>query len=184
MGWVSDQVRLRRQRVFALDLSDQLQEVAARIPVEMIPVDENNVELARSFRTAHTIGNFTQFLRQGYLGLYAAAAGGVVGHAWAAICREEPFCVCGYFQLRPGEALILYCNVVETSRGQQIYPAMLAALTRRIFKETMTRRVLVDTAVDNHASLHGIVKAGFRPVGTGTYLQIRGHLIFARLRNV
>ena len=84
----------------------------------------------------------------------------------------------GYIKISQNEALIHYCNVSESHRGKNIYPAMLAALCQRLFSEVKVRRVLIDTEVDNKASLRGIANVGFKPLGKGTYIQFRGWLIY------
>jgi RimJ/RimL family protein N-acetyltransferase len=173
---------VRRQEVFVIESPQQIVDSPAAIPLELAPVTAENIERGRDFRAASTLADFARFLRKGYLGVYAIAADRVVGHAWAAVCRDTPIKAGGYFRLKPGEALILYCNVAPEQRGRRIYPAMLNELCRRLFRETATRRILVDTEADNASSLRGIARAGFRRLGRGLYVQVMGRLVFARLR--
>ena len=127
---------------------------------------------------------FRRFLQEGQYGIYAKLNEKVVGHAWAKACTENHCIVNGYMDISEGEALIHFCNVSECERGGNTYPAMLITLCRRLFCEAQVSRVIIDTEADNHASLRGIVKVGFKLFGMGTYFQFCGRLLFKRFEYV
>jgi len=103
--------------------------------------------------------------------------GVVRGHAWMARDRR----VAGYFSVQADEAFIHFCHVDPTCRGRSLYAHMLVDMARRAFAQAGTRRVLIDTAVDNISSQRGLQKAGFRPVASGIFVQLGGRLLSSRL---
>ena len=170
--------RIRRQKVFNLTSPDDINVVTAKKNIDFIDVTFDNVDIVKEFRGEAQVKAFREFLQEGQYGVYADFNGKVIGHAWAKVCRKH-FCrVNGYIDISKDEALIHYCNVSECQRGNNIYPTMLIALCRRLFYEARVSRVIIDTAVDNYASLRGIAKVGFKPLVMGTYFQFRGRLLF------
>jgi len=172
--------KLRRQRAFACPAPDELPEVDAAIPIALEPVTPENVDRVTDFRTRAEAAGFRAFLDRGQVGLFAVHDGRVIGHAWAVVCRGGRCLANGYFRLRAGEALIHFCRVGDSWRGKRVYPAMLAALAKRLLADEGVRRVLVDSEAANAASLRGIARAGFREIGRGTYVQVFGRLVMAR----
>lgn len=60
---------------------------------------------------------------------------------------------------------------------------MLAFLCNRLFDKAGVKRILIDTEINNYPSLKGISKVGFKPLGTGTYIQLLGKLIFKQVKS-
>ena len=170
--------KVRRQRVFYISNPNNVTTVDTKAAIAITEVTFDNVGRVVDFRSEGYARAFHRFLEEGQYGVYAWLESKVVGHAWAKICGSCHCRVNGYMDIRQNEALIHFCNVREDQRGQNIYPAMLAILCQRLFAEANVSRVLIDTELDNKASLRGIVKAGFNPLGTGLYVQFLGHLIF------
>ena len=175
-GWF----KARRQRVFVLTMSGELSCHSAKIPISIQNITPDNVERVTDFRDRDKERVFRRFLNEGQVGIYAISDSKVVGHAWAVICHKKRNMANGYFELQKGEVLIHFCNVKESCRGQGIYPAMLVALCKRLFGEIGSNKIFIDTEVDNIASVRGIQKAGFRPLGQYLFLQFRNTLIYKK----
>ena len=174
--------RVRRLRLFCLEDQGALQAGPARLPIAIAPATPADATPIAELRGLVRANAFGRYLAEGQLGVYAWLERRVVGHAWAVICRAERHRANGYFDLGRDEALIHSCYVDEAHRGQGIYPAMLAALGQRLFEEAGIRRIWIDTEAGNRASLRGIAKVGFKPVGEGLYIQYRRRLLFKRTR--
>ncbi len=174
-------LKIRRQRIFYLDNPNDITTVNAKVNITISELTFDNVERVTDFRGKGFVTAFDKFLKEGQYGVYAWLDSKVVGHAWAKVCRQSLCRVNGYMNICKGEAFIHYCNVSETRRGQGIYPVMLVVLCRRLFYEASVCRIVIDTETDNIASLHGIAKVGFHPLGTGIYIQLAGHLLYKHL---
>jgi RimJ/RimL family protein N-acetyltransferase len=179
VGRFSRIIQIRRQRVFVLDRLEEMKLVQPRLPLSIFTVTSENVERIGEFRTEDVVRHFQRFLKAGEIGVFAERDGRVVGHAWGAVCRKETRRVNDYFKLRQGEALIHFCSVQESWRGLRIYPAMLSALVAMLFTGQNLHRVFIDTGIDNLASVRGILKVGFRPLGRYLYVIIRGRCVLA-----
>ena len=173
-------INVRRQNIFFASGLDAVIPVVPKTGVNITEITCDNIECVADFRSEKYVGTFYRFLEQGQYGVYAWLNSKVVGHAWAKVCRDQSCRVNGYLDICRNEALIHFCNVKADQRGNNIYPAMLAVLCQRLFVEADVSRVLIDTEVKNQASLRGIAKVGFKPLGTGFYIQFRGRLIFKR----
>ncbi|HUT35659.1 MAG TPA: GNAT family N-acetyltransferase [Planctomycetota bacterium] len=173
-------IRVRRQQLFELTDPADILAVQPKLDIAMVFVTEENVDRVTDFRDETVAAAFRGFLREGQLGVYAVAGGRVVGHAWALVCARERCRANGYLALRQGEACIHFCQVREERRGRNVYPAMLVALCGRLFQEAKVRRVIIDAALDNTASLRGIRKVGFRPTERRLYVQLAGRLLLGR----
>ena len=177
---IRQMLQIRRQRIFYLDDPASIMNVNMKTDVTISEVTFYNVERLIDFRSKRFVATFRKFLKEGQCGVYAWLDSKVVGHAWAKVCRPSRCRVNGYMDIYKGDALIHYCNVSEAHRGQIIYPLMLVALCQRLFSQAEVKRILIDTEFDNKASLQGIAKVGFKLLGTGTYVQFRGRLLFKR----
>jgi RimJ/RimL family protein N-acetyltransferase len=174
-------LRVRRQRVFYLCDPDDIVAVNAKAAIiDITEVTLDNIDRVADFRSERYVGTFRRLLEGGQYGVYAWRDLKVVGHAWAKVCRGCHCRVNGYMDIRQNEALIHFCSVSQDQRGRNIYPAMLGALCQRLFTEASVSRVFIDTDINNQASLRGIGKVGFRPLGTGLYILLLGHLVFKR----
>lgn len=169
---------IRRQQIFCLISPGDIVAVQVKATVSITEVSPKNVERVTDFKSEILATTFRGFLEEGQYGVYAWLESKVVGHAWAKVCRQSHCRVNGYMDIYQGDALIHYCNVSKAQRGQNIYPLMLVALCRCLFSQARVSRILIDTEVSNSASLRGITKVGFEPLGTGTYVQLGGHLLF------
>jgi len=176
--------KIRRQKVFYLTSPDDINVVAARKKIDLIDVMLSNVDFVKEFRDEAQVKLFRRFLKKGQYGVYAKFNEKVIGHAWAKVCRKHRCRVNGYMDISKDEALIHCCNVNKYHRGNNIYPNMLMVLCRRLFYEAKVGCVIIDTEVNNHASLRGIAKVGFKPLGLGTYFQFRGRLLFKHFKYI
>ena len=175
---------IRRQQIFCLTSPGDIAAGQVKATVSITEVSPKNVARVTDFRAKPFITRFRSFLEEGQYGVYAWLESKVVGHAWAKVCRQSHCRVNGYMDIYQGDALIHYCNVSKAQRGQNIYPLMLVALCQCLFSQARVSRILIDTEVSNSASLRGITKAGFEPLGTGTYVQFGGHLLFKRFTSL
>jgi len=175
---------VRHQRIFYLDDANDIVSVDAKVGIDIQEVTFANVESITDFRTREHVATFRRYLEEGQYGIYAWLDSKVVGHAWATVCKSSHCRVNGYMDIYQGEAFIHYCSVSKNQRGQGIYPSMLVALCQRLFSQAKVKRVLIDAEIDNIASLHGIAKVGFKPLGTGTYVQFREYLLFKHFVNL
>jgi hypothetical protein len=174
-------IRIRRQRIFYLDAPNDIITVSNKADIKISKVTSDNVERVVDFRAIEHAGTSRKYLTEGQYGIYAWLGAKVVGHAWAKLCTKPHFMVNRYFDLKQGEAFIHYCNVDEDHRGQDVFPLMLACLCHRLFDEAKAKRIIIDTEVDNEPSLRGIAKVGFKPLGSGIYVQFLGRRIFKRV---
>jgi len=170
--------KIRRQQIFFLDDPNDINTVSTMVNIKLTEVTFDNVEHVTDFRSKEHAAKFYGFLEEGQYGIYAWIDSQVVGHAWAEVCRKCRCRVSGYMDISQNEAFIHYCNVSKSYRGKNIYPAMLAVLCQKLFSKVKIQRVLIDTEVNNKASLRGIAKVGFKPLGEGIYIQVRGRLIY------
>jgi ribosomal protein S18 acetylase RimI-like enzyme len=72
-------------------------------------------------------------------------------------------------RLGSGEAYIWDCATLPAYRGQRLYPALLAHITRTLRAEGF-RQVLIGAETDNLASQQGFRLAGFQPVADMLHL--------------
>lgn len=86
----------------------------------------------------------------------------IAAYAWASACEiyvDEIACL---YPVAPGEIFIYDCYVEAVCRGNGIYPAMLEAIVRDFAqREPNVKRAVIAASVLNHASIRGILKAGF-----------------------
>lgn len=171
--------KIRRQQVFFFDNPNDINVITAMTDIKLTEITFDNVEHIMDFRIEKEhAATFRKFLEEGQYGIYAWIDSKVVGHAWAKVCEKRYCKVNGYIKISQNEALVHYCNVSKSYRGKNIFPVMLSAISQKLFSEMEVRRVLIDTEVDNKASLRGIAKVGFKPLGMCIYVQFIGRLIY------
>ena len=175
---------VRSQRIFYLTATDDLNVVAAKKEIDLVVVTFDNVDRVNEFRDDVQSKMFREYLKEGQHGVYAKFDGKVIGHAWAKVCRKNRCRVNGYIDIAENQALIHCCNVSACYRGNNMYPAMLVSLCHRLFCEAQVSRVIIDTEIDNYASLRGIAKVGFKPLALGIYFQFHGRLLFEYVKPI
>lgn len=174
--------KIRRQKVFFLTNPNDINAVTAKKKINLIDVTFDNVDFVKVLRSEAQVKVFYSFLEEGQYGVYAKLNDKVIGYAWAKVCRKD-FCrVNSYMDISKDEALIHYCNVSKYYRGNNIYPAMLVTLCHRLFYEAKVKRIIIDTEMNNHSSLRGIAKVGFKLLGMGIYFQFRRRLLFKHFK--
>jgi len=171
---------IRKQKIFIIQNKKELKKVSPKIKVHITEINFNNLEYLKDFRGEEYINKFKKFLIENQIGIYAWNNNKVIGHAWAFICKEKRCKVNRYIYIKEGEALIHFCNVKEEYRGKNIYPFMLTNLSNFLFTSDRLNKILIDTEKDNISSIKGIEKAGFTFIGTGTYFQILGKLVYTK----
>jgi RimJ/RimL family protein N-acetyltransferase len=157
-------------------------------PIEGVSVEELSRESAAALprEDADVRRQMERFEALGFKGAYVVRCSGRVAHLAALVTAElDAHLPVRNVRLAPGEAEITHCLTLPDFRGQGIYPFAIRALCR-VAAERGVHRVFMITAAANHASQHGIEKAGFRRRGTivgvvlpfwpgGTRFTFRGH---------
>lgn len=152
-------VRLVRYRVFewvgeSVDVDD--------VGIDFEVITPDNADRVTIFRSPDVARRFASMAISGHLGLFALLEGRVVGHAWAQPASDRSQLVNGYFDLRPGEALIHFCGVDPAFRGRRIFGRLLVELAKRLQDYPLATHVFVDAEASNSASLKGISTSGFK----------------------
>jgi len=93
----------------------------------------------------------------------------IVAVHWVSTTHETN----GLVTLEPGDCVIGPCVTAPISRGRGIYPMMLSAICRDRRMQGQRRAYMV-VNVDNHASIRGIEKAGFRQIQRKTLTRLLG----------
>ncbi len=123
------------------------------------PATLENVADVLHFETPFLLELYKEFLNRGDRGYLAYLEGRCVHRSWVQLGPQR---VTLFRRLRrdlaAGEAYIHYCETAPEARGQNVYPAVLAHITREL---GATHRVLIATVLQNAASVRGILKAGF-----------------------
>jgi RimJ/RimL family protein N-acetyltransferase len=168
----------RRQVIYEILLPAMLPNSERAEAIEITPITLDNVAEVAVIRTSEVVDRFRGFLREGQVGVYARQDSRVVGHAWAVLAGPRDRRVNGYFFLKANEALVHQCLVEAAQRGRGIFPAMLRAMSRRLFAEKAVQRVILDTERDNAASQRAANKAGFRALGWVDFHFFRNRFFF------
>jgi GNAT superfamily N-acetyltransferase len=93
----------------------------------------------------------------------------IVAVHWVSTTHETN----GLVTLEPGDCVIGPCVTTPAYRGRGIYPMMLSAICRDRRTQGQRRAYMV-VNVDNHASVRGIEKAGFRQTQRMTLTRVLG----------
>ncbi len=124
------------------------------LPLDMVPITEENAHLVRKLRGNEFEGQFRYQLSLGDFGYYAYYDGKPVGYGWVKHRGSDDF----FFRI--GEGCVYLCRffVHESMRGHGIYPAMITALTER---ESGVDSFYIAVERGNEASERGLKKVGF-----------------------
>lgn len=170
-------ITIRRQEHLAFNVAMSSYEPSVE-GVTIIGVDKENVARITEFRGLSELRLFSEFLKQGRIGVFALASETVVGHAWATCGKSGGRRVNGYFRLQPGQALVHHCNVREDWRGRRIYAAMLRRLCAELLSSFPSVSILVDADRSNRSSIRGLERAGFVSYGAGVFVQAGPFLLY------
>ncbi len=86
----------------------------------------------------------------------------------------------GYFRLEPRQALIHYCNVALSCRGNNIYPYMIVMLCRHLFADNKISKIFIDTEIFDIAANKGVQKTGFKLIGKYFFFQVGNRLLYKK----
>ena len=164
--------------VFYLERPDDIKSVISVPGLSFSRITKENVWKVLDFRDEGCLKTFEVYLRQGNYGIFAILNGKVVGHVWAIYSEENDFTASRFITLAKGEILTYYSNVNPIFRGKNIYPAMMAELSRQLFDVFKPKRILGDIEIDNIPAIKGIVKSGFRHLGYANYITICNLITF------
>ena len=134
------------------------------LPVTLVPITEENTALVRELRGAQFEEQFRYQLSLGDFGYYACLDGKPVGYGWAKHAGSDDY----FFKI--GEGCVYLCRffVHETARGRGVYPYLISSLIER---EADTHRFYIAAERGNDASVRGLCKVGFTPVGEYGFLR-------------
>ena len=124
------------------------------IPLEFVPVTEENAYLVKDLRGDEYESQFHYQLSNGDFGYYAFYEGKPVGYGWVKHKGSDDF----FFDI--GDKCVYLCRffVCESMRGHGIYPAIITSLIERE-KDFDSFYIAVERK--NESSKRGLLKVGF-----------------------
>ncbi len=138
-------------------------EVKPRLPARFARVDaEAALMLAQAMGLADPAPVLERFTRQRRC--YGAwVDGALVTYGWVTFDEERIGELGLWVRLSPGEAYIWDCATLPAYRGQNLYPALLAYISKELRREGF-QRILIGADTDNLLSQKGMARAGFQQV--------------------
>lgn len=108
-----------------------------------------------------------------FVALVAGEIGGeiggeIAGYGWVSRGVERIGELERWFRMQPDEVYIWDCATLPPYRRRGVYAALLVHMVS-MMRADGVRRVWIGAARDNHASLRGFARAGFRPVASVAY---------------
>jgi len=100
------------------------------------------------------------------------------------MCEETRCRINGYLDLSEGEALMHHVRVREGYRRKYIFSAMAYSMAATLLEGGIVTRVLCDFDVRNQGTRRGLDKVGFKPLGSGIYIQLLGRLVYRRFHRM
>jgi hypothetical protein len=158
--------------VFYIEQPEDLQFIKSVAELSFSRITKENVNRVTDFRGEGTIKTFEVYLNRGEYGIFAFLEGKVVGHVWAMYSGKNNFKASNYITLDKGESLTHFSNVNPIFRGKNIYPAMMAEISKQIFDVYKPKRILGDIEIDNIPAIKGILKSGYKHLGYVSYCTI------------
>jgi ribosomal protein S18 acetylase RimI-like enzyme len=86
----------------------------------------------------------------------------IVAYGWASQGSECVGELERAFHMAPDEAYIWDCVTLPEYRGRGLYSGLLAHMLAEL-RDAGVRRIWIGASLDNHASIKGFMRAGFRP---------------------
>ncbi len=166
----------RRQEVFDFDLSGQLPDFRAKVPVVFRHADAADVE-AYTGDPDHEMGPSAsrlhrRLIEERALPMVGRLDGRIVYHGWAATHRWR---VAGsvVVPLGRGKAVMFRGFTVRALRSQGLHAAALS-YELRFLKERGVRRAYLNVEETNAPALRAVDKTGFRHVGGYVVVRMAG----------
>ena len=128
--------------------------VAPRIPIELVPITNENAYLVKELRGEIYEEQFAYQLSLGDFGYYAYVDGKPVGYGWVKHKGSDDY----FFKITDGCVYLCRFFVHESMRGNAIYPALITALAER---ERDAETLYIAAERGNTASERGLLKVGF-----------------------
>lgn len=123
-------------------------------------VSNKNIYDCLDFQNNFYLKKFLKFIKDGDSGYYAYLNGKCVHRSWVKFGKGNEIKL-NYFLKRkfmPDEIYIHWCETAKEARGKNIYPIVL----QKIAADFCNKKILITTTENNKASVHGIIKAGFK----------------------
>lgn len=158
--------------IFYVEHLDDIKSIESVPGLTFVRITKDNVRMVSDFRKEGTINVFESYLCSGEYGIFAILDGKVVGHVWAVYSNNNDFYASNYMTLEKGEILTHFSNVNPVFRGKNIYPAMMAEISKQLFEEFHPKRILGDIEIDNIPAIKGILKSGYKHLGYVSYCKI------------
>ena len=150
--------------------------------IEIAQVNHVNLREIEKVSDKGRLLTFQQFLNDEYIGVYAYFKGEAVGYFWSKPCVKNRIRILNYFNLIPGEALVLYGRVHQDYRGKRIFELMLKEIALLNFKDNDIQTVYGDVSVDNIPSIISFLRAGYHFYGLGVFINYRRFLLYRKIK--
>lgn len=164
--------KLGLAEIFYLDRLEDLQFMKSVSGLSFLRITKDNVGKVTDFQAEGVIKTFKVFLNRGEYGIFAFLNDKVIGHVWGMYAGKNDFKASQYMTLNEGEALTHFSNVDPAFRGKNIYPAMMAEISKQLFEVFKPKRILGDIEIDNLPAIKGIIKSGYKHLGYVSYCTI------------
>ena len=152
--------------LYSLDMNDFVS--YARLIPSGIKIEEITLKQLETLKNKYPdkYRRWKGYLNKGIAkGTFAICDKEIVGYGWLKMARvNDPF-----YKIEGEDVAYLSEYFVEPSqRGKNIYPAMMSLL---IEKNPMFTKYYISAYTSNHSSNKGILKVGFKPEVTCTFLR-------------
>jgi hypothetical protein len=151
------------------------------VALNIVPVSEDNIEDTLNMDSASPLILIKQMFENDELGFYAYSGDSIVHHSWVILGRniivpglknKNPL-----FEIDNTSAYIHYCITASDWRGKGIYPFVLTEICRIMDKQFKRKRIFISVTGNNHPSIKGILKAGFKEYGKIFAINLFGLMI-------
>jgi RimJ/RimL family protein N-acetyltransferase len=157
-------VRTETLIVFSRDVRGNISPLISRDPSVLITcVAAPSAEIFQRLCARYPQKKFAERLRRGGQQCFIATRDGVIaGYSWVSTTELYVAEIERIYPVATDEVFIYDCFVEAAFRGAGIYPAMLqAAVNESRKRNDNLERAVIAASVLNHASIRGILKAGF-----------------------
>ncbi len=168
---LTDLWTFERGVLLAIDLADPRTIIQPRLEVGFKPVGPESVPALARAMGENDYETVRQRMTAGRRCFAAWFQDAIVAYGWVSQCSEYIGEQERELKLEPDEAYIWDCATLPAFRGQSLYSALLSHILSVLQAEGLCR-VWIGTSASNIASVHGMIRAGFRPVLNLTYARL------------
>jgi len=147
--------------------------VTPKIKCNFVPITKDNCNRVADFRKNNRTLQYHEKLTNNEIGWFAECEGNMVGSIWTTVNRSKKIADFRKFiKLKPNEALIHDVVVGKKSRGCSVGPFMVSQITKNIFTELKSDKIIVDVSIRNKASIRMMEKSGLRVTKMVLYISL------------